>query len=186
VDALGLADRAADYGPDRPRPAGDPLGERGLPLDRPALDALVTGLCDRLQVAGPDGVKAGMLVASLGVRDSRSLRLLVAYARVHHRRREIIGVPGDRYYWGPWVPETARREARRQERMGRCAFFTAALLRGGSSAAALAQLTLGLVRRGDGDDLAALVEREGLTLRDLIAEMASRIDKPVALAGRTR
>jgi hypothetical protein len=123
-----LAERLEQYEAGQfARPGGDPLGQRHLPDERRHLDWLVSDLCRRLASAGQTGLRSQQLVAELGLRDARALRLLVAYARVHHRVHQIVGVPGNRYYWGDCRPELYRQVVEDCRRRGRCYLFLASL-----------------------------------------------------------
>lgn len=112
------------------RPKADPLGQRGLPGDRAGLDRLVDELAERLRSAGEAGVRGEQLAEEMGLPyGTRSLRLLVAYAWVHRNLGEIVGVPGDGYYWGESRPELYGRQSGANETRARDLLFTARLWR---------------------------------------------------------
>jgi len=128
------------------RAAADPLGFRRLPTDRAGLDDLLRELCRRLIVARGEFLGGGHLATSMGLRDTRALRLLVAYGRVHHRIREIVSIPGSGYCWGTFRPELYESGAAQFRRMGLCHLFVAGLLRRRAPAVEFAQLALDFVR----------------------------------------
>lgn len=175
---LALAAEAAEYGQDgRTRPAADPLGMRGLPDRRDALDGLWRGLCDRLAAIGPRAIEGRALVVQMGLRDTRALRLLVAYGRVWHHEHKIVGVAGSGYLWGGDDPKVYKAAAEDARRRGRCYLFLSALFRRQGSAMAIAQLALDAVGHGAGeagppaDDLAALVAAEGVRIGDVLGAL---------------
>ena len=96
----------------------DCLGKRGLPAVRADLDALVEDLCCRVRAAGEKGLRGRQLAAEMALTGTRALRLLVAYAQIARGRREIVGVPGSGYVWGPAAPEARRKMAGHAHRMG--------------------------------------------------------------------
>lgn len=165
-----------------PAPA-DCLGERGLPETRDALDALWRLLEDILRVASPHSIAGGTLVERLGIRDTRALRLLVAYGRIHHQQHRIVGVPGSGYVWAGELKALYRAAAADAQRRGRCYFYLVSLYKRQGIATAMAQLALDFVseRTADGvphaDDLAALAAAEGVGPADvldaLIGELAA-------------
>ena len=178
------------------RRAADPIGLRGLPATRAELDNLAGELCGRLRIAGSGGIRSRQLVEELGLTDTRALRLLVAYARVHHHRHEILGVPGNRYYWGPVVPKLVSHVIADCERRARCYFFIAALHRREGTAMAAVQLMFDWfdtnVPAGSrrADDLAALTAAEGVGVSDVLDAFLERLaastdgQKILAEAGR--
>lgn len=174
-----LALSAEEYAArDRRRPAADPIGLRGLPETREGLDRLLTELCARLKGAGNAGLRGRQLAEELGLAsDTRAVRELVAYARVHKHVHQIVGVPGDRYYWGDAVEGLYERMIRHAERCGRDWFYLAALFRRQGLGDALAQQVFDFLRPDAGDELAALVARdgadEGKVLEALIDRLAS-------------
>jgi len=158
-----------------------PLGVRGLPAVRAELDAMVTDLCSRLAAAGDGGIRGSQLAEELGLEgNTRPVRLLVAYARTHHHRHEILGVPGEGYYWGPAVgPEAARRIANMARRMGRCWFFIGSLLKREGAAMATVQMIFDFMQTAPGsgeyDDLATLVAAEGTSVAHVLDGIITRL-----------
>jgi len=161
-----------------------PLGLRGLPLTREALDAMAADLCARVQSAGGRSVSGIRLAQELrlltphGRDDARAVRLLVAYCRVWLRRHEIVGVPGEGYFWAPNNPDKTRRIIRLAGRMGRCWFYISALLRREGAAMAMAQMVFDFAKSaqpGSRDELAALVAAEGVTPAGVMDAMIRRL-----------
>ena len=105
----------------------DCLGKRGLPAVRADLDALVEDLCCRVRAAGETGLRGRQLAAEMKLSGTRALRLLVAYAQIAKGRREIVGVPGSGYSWGPAAPDARRRMADHARKMGRDWFAKASV-----------------------------------------------------------
>ena len=172
--------------------AGDCLGVRGLPATRTELDALVVNLLHRIQVAFPFSIKGKVLVARMGLQDTRALRLLIAYARIHWRRHEIVGVPGEGYRWGGEDPAIYKAAGNDVFRRARCYLFLASLYRRQGTATAIAQLALDAIghavpadQSARNDDLAALVAVEGVGVGDvldaLIGELAASAEGRQAL-----
>ena len=164
------------------RTPGDPLGQRGLPETRYGLDFLAQDLCRRLQAAGSTGIRGRQLVAELALQDTRALRLLVAYARVHKHVHQIVGVPGSRYFWGDCFEKGLYKQAIADcQRRGRCYFFIAALHGRQGTAMAAAQMVFDWfeqqvppeARRSD--DLAALVAAEGVGVADVLDAIITRL-----------
>ena len=172
-----LASEASDYARrDRRRPAADPIGRRGLPETREALDRLLTELCARLKSAGNRGLRGRQLAEEMGLgADTRAVRELVAYARVHKRIHQIVGVPGSRYFWGDAVPDLYVRMIRHAERCGRDWFYLAALFRRQGLGDALAQQVFDFLRPDAGDELAALVARDGADAGDVLEALLNRL-----------
>ncbi len=174
-----LARHAGEYTGGRGhRPAADPIGRGGLPHDRDGLNALLLNLCERLASAGGKDLGGKQLIEELGLVDTRSLRLLVAYGHVHHRLRQIVGTPGSGYCWGDLRPEIYNDMAASSRRMGLCFLFLASLYSRRPAAIEMAQLTLDLAEQstgekiGDGtDELTAWMVTEGATHADLIESM---------------
>lgn len=174
-----VANGVADLG-SRGRAPCDPIGLRGLPVDRRLLDRLAYDMIERLKSAGNDGLKSRQLVFELGLRSERALRLLVAYARVHHHVRHVVGVPGDRYYWGPAAPIAVARMVRLARRMGRCWFFVAASLAEGGAAQAGAQMVMDFLQCDSPgtlptDELSALVSADRAGLADFLEAFIRRL-----------
>ena len=127
--------------PARRLPA-DCLGMRGLPADRDALDALVTRLQRCLQSAGGRTVAGNDLVRLVGIRDRRSLRLLVAYARFRRGVFQVLGWPGGGYSWGGGDVGAYSAASRDAMRRARCYLALYALWSREGTATALAQIPL--------------------------------------------
>jgi len=198
-----LADSAQEYTSHRqPRPGADPLGLRGLPAERADLDAMWADMRDRVRSCGDQGIRSARLAAEIGLEPgrhaARPIRLLVAYGRVWLRDTDILGVPGDRYYWGPARLGLRPQVIRQARRMGRCYFFIATLLGKGSTATAAVQLVFDFMghRPADSadpppsDDLAALVASQGVTVADFlesaVTTLAETDDGRQMLRGLTR
>lgn len=150
---------------------------RGLPDSRKELDALAKSLCDRLASAGPAGIESDRLVEEMGLGCTRTLRLLVAYCRVWHHRHEILGVPGDRYYWGEHSPLLYDKVKRQCRQMGRCYFFISALIGRHGPAMAAAQLVFDFMDLSqphgrENDDLASLVAASNTRIEDVLDALA--------------
>lgn len=175
-----LAQHARDYGKGE-RPPADPIGQRGLPTFRGDLDCLLTDLCARLEAAASNGVRAKQLVEELRLRDARALRLLVAYARVHQHNRDIVGVPGCRYYWAPAVPKLVAAMIRDARWRARCYFKIAAVLEGHGVASSMVQLMFDFMgenvppEKRRADDLAALMAAEGVTPETFLDTFVGRL-----------
>ena len=160
------------------RPAADPLGMRGLPATRAALDAKLYDLIDALKGAGREGVGGADLAARLGLEGTRALRLLAGYARVHFCVHQVVGIPGEGYCWGDARPEAYARSIDDNTRRARCHFYIAALLKRQGTAMAAAQLVFDFFDANIGksgpaggrtaDDLAALVAAEGVSLSEFL------------------
>jgi hypothetical protein len=180
-----LAQCADDY-EDGERPAADPIGCRGLPATRGGIDRLLISLCERLIALGGGMIKGKQLATELRLPCTRSLRQLVAYGHVHHRLREIVGMPGEGYVWGPMRPGIYEVIAGNARKMGRCFFFNSTLYKKGRTAIEAAQLLLDFV--GDaqpsqdrhGDELAAMVRAEGVTVEDVLSAVFEAITKSEA------
>jgi hypothetical protein len=174
----------------RPRAQADPLGLAGMPDTRADLDELLLDLCRRLRAAGPRGLRGRRLVEDLGLPDTRALRHLIAYGHVHHRIRQIVGVPGTGYVWGDAAPEIYRSQADAAHQMGRCHLFLSMLYRREPAATQMAQLVLDFVRHGDGDEearasgesprprgdeLSAMMASEGVQVGDVIDALITQL-----------
>ena len=178
----------------RARLGGDPLGLDGFPRHRAALDFMVRQLC-RLLRAGETWTGRLLAERVFHADDTRRVRHLVAYARVHHHIHQIVGLPGSGYVWA----EADSQEGRKQlaaavataTRMGRCFFYIAALHRRQGTAMAAVQMVLDFM--GDHpadrqpDELAALVASEGASVEgflDAFVGTLAKTDKGrAALAG---
>lgn len=180
-----LASRASAYAADgKRRPAADPIGMSGLPDTRSGLNGLLLELCERLASAGGRDLAGKRLVEELRLRDTRCLRLLVAYGHVHHRLRQIVGTPGSGYCWGDLRPESYGDMAAASRRMGLCFLFNASLYSRRPAAIEMAQLTLDLAERSTGakptektDELTGWLTLEGATHTDLIEAMVELFAK---------
>lgn len=172
----------------RPRSQADPIGLAGLPGDRGDLDALLVDLCRRLRAAGSVGLSGRRLADDLELPDTRCLRHLIAYGHVHHRIRQIVGVPGQGYVWGDANPELYRTQAAACHQMGRCHLFLSMLYRRRPAATQMAQLVLDFVRHGDDgsagpgeqqrrqpDELSAMMASEGVQVGDVIDALISQL-----------
>jgi len=144
-------------------------------------DALAAELCQRLEAAGPRGIGGSRLAQDMHLAGTRSLRRIIAHARVKHHRHEIVGLPGDGYFWGPFDPEKVNRVIAQCARFGRCYFFISSLLKRQGAAMAMVQMVFDFMesRAGGGsreaDDLAALVASEGVTPIVVLEQMITRI-----------
>jgi len=141
---------AAGYASNADRAAADPIGLRGLPCDRQGLDGLVVALCRLLRGRGVVGLGGPGVARVLGLTGDRAVRLLVAYGQVHHGLREILGMVGAGYFWGPAVPEARIRMVGHRRKMGRCWLFKSALYRRGDVGSTVVQLAFDFMhlRRG--------------------------------------
>ncbi len=162
------------------RPQADPLGRAGLPACRLDLDALVDRMTGILQAVGVSGIGGGELAARLGIGPPRTLRLLVAYARVHHHVHQIVGIPGSGYFWGDCKPGLYHDAIADATKRGRCYFFIAALHKRKGTAIAAAQMVLDLFHQHDhadrhNDELAAMVAAEGADVGDLFDAMITQL-----------
>lgn len=161
------------------RAAGDPLGLRGLPESRGELDEKLRDLCRTLIYARGEFLTGPWIVRRIGLRDTRALRLLVAYGRVHHRIRQVIALPGAGYCWGEYRPDLYDSCASQARRMGLCHLFIAGLLKRRPPAVEFAQLALDFVRESGkrpdhtvpADELAVWMSAEDLTAADVLDAM---------------
>jgi len=181
----------------RKRRAGaDPIGVGGLPGTRAELNAKLLQLCNRLAAAGGKFVGAKRLVAELELKDTRTLRLLMAYGRVHHRIRELVGVEGVGYCWaaGPAAPPDVYAQAAAiSRRKGLCSMFNASLYGKTPAAVQMAQMALefsgGAATLGC-DELDAWMAGENVTPAKLIEAFvdvfAATDDGRAALAAAAR
>lgn len=188
-----LAGNAAQYNSrGLQRPKGDALGIGGLPAERDKLDYLVDDLCRRLTSFGRDGIGGRWLANTLRLRNTRSLRHLVAYARVHCHRHEIVGIPGSGYIWGECDPSAYKAAIRDNMKRGRCHFFIASLHKRQGTAMSMVQMAFDFFEhqaphavRHD-DELAAMIAAEGATighfLDALVQKMAESDEGRQALA----
>ena len=156
-----LADRAEFYAADWPRPPCDPIGLRGLPTSRDALDATVADLVSRIRSARERGVSGAHLAREMALSGPRAIRALVQYAQVYHRESRVIGMPGHGYYWGHSRPDLYRQVIAECRRRARSAFARASLLQF-AGAPGLHQLVLDFLAPDPGpgepaDELSALL-----------------------------
>jgi len=145
------------------RVAADPLGVRGLPWTRRELNQVLRALCARLICAEGAWWPGERLARSLRLRGTRAVRLLCAYAHVHHRMRELVGLPGQGYVWGPYCPRATEAASRLAHRMAVDDLFLASLYDGKAPGVAVAQLALqftGHVDLSEGGDGAAWLALE--------------------------
>jgi hypothetical protein len=169
-----LPGTGAGYGKD-PRVAADPIGRAGLPSTREGLNALLLDLCRRLISAGGSGLGGRRLALEMNLRGTRALRLLVAYGHVHHRLRQIVGVPGLGYKWGDFWPQIYKTMAAQARQMGRCFFFNSALYSHRPPAIEAAQLVLDFVgQAGDQskparDELSVMMAAENVGIEDVLS-----------------
>jgi len=166
----------------RDRPKGDPIGRRGLPSGRIALDGLLARLRILLVAAGSEGIQGERLAAALELaKGTRALRALVAYGQVHHHIHQIVGVPGKGYFWGDCVEGLYKRMARSCEKFGRDYFYKGALMKRQGLAMATVQMVFNFMEhevpaaRRFNDDLAALVASEGVTVADVMNAMVGSL-----------
>jgi hypothetical protein len=156
----------------RERTGADPLGLRGLPEHRADLDKLLAELCERLISLEGRKMTGRRLVEELRLRNTRALRLLVAYGHVHHRLRAIVGSPGEGYRWGEHCRGVYGIMAGHARRMGRAWFFISTLYGKGKPAVEAAQLLLDFVGEGAAprrnDELSALMAAEGVRAEDVV------------------
>jgi len=157
-----------------------PLGLRGLPRTIEVLDAYEGALCSRLRSAGGHLVPGKRLFLELQLEDARALRLLVAFAHVHRRRWQIVGVPGSGYCWGPDNPEAVKTMIAHARRMGRCWLHSSALYRGGDVAATAAGWLFDWMAEpsavsGTPDELGAMVAAEGGGIGDVLEHLVTRL-----------
>ncbi len=189
-----LARYASDYGAGgkapcgggRKRPAADPIGTGGLPDSREDLHRLLLNLCERLIASGGEFVRGPKLAAELEIPDTRSLRLLVAYGHVHHRLRQIVGLPGAGYCWGDLRAGVYEDVAAMSRRMGLCFLFNASLASHKPAAVEMAQLALEFAEESGwlaggaapaiNDEVSAWLSTEGVSHSALIEAMIEKFN----------
>ena len=158
----------------------DPFREKQF--DKVTMDRLSQAICDRLQAAGERGVGGRQLADELRLSGPRQLRRVIAHARVQLHRHEILGLPGDGYFWGPSNPGLSRRVREIASRMGRCHFFISSLIGREGVAMSMVQMVFDFMETSPAagearhdDDLAALVAAEGVTLTDFLDKFITRV-----------
>jgi len=171
-----LAATAAEYSArkGRIRPGADPIGIGGLPDIRQDLDGLLLDLCRRLIVAGGRFLLGRRIVEALGLVNERSLRLLVAYGRVHHHLRPIVGIYGEGYCWADLAdnPAAVYALARGQAvATARCHLFLSTLFGRDDGAMGLIQLVFPFAATEPADDLAALLTAKGIGHEQVLEAM---------------
>jgi len=169
----------------RHREPADPIGLRGLRNWRVGLNNELADLCDRLIGAGGQTLRGRQLATEMDLTGTRALRLLVAYGHVHHRLRQIVGVPGDGYVWGPARPAVYAEMTAHARQMGRCWLFNATLYGRRSAVVEAAQLAFDWVgglpgdpdRKPRSDELAGLMASEGVGVEELLEAMVTRLSR---------
>jgi len=166
------------------RLGADPLGLSGFPRSRPALDFMVRQLRELLTAGGT--WNGGVLARRIfGDGDTRKVRHLVAYARVHHHVHQIVGLPGSGYTWAEADTEEGRKQLARAvataTRMGRCFLYIASLHRQQGTAMAAVQMVLDFMGEHAGDpksdELAALVASEGASVEQFLDAFVGTLAK---------
>jgi hypothetical protein len=171
-----LAETAAEYRArkDRIRPGADPIGIGGLPDNRADINSLLLDLCRRLIVAGGTFLRGDRLVEALQISNERTLRLLVAYGRVHHHIRPIVGIYGEGYCWADLAdnPAAVYILARGQAvATARCHLFLSTLFGRDDGAMGLVQLVFPFAATAPADDLAALLTAKGIGHEQVLEAM---------------
>ena len=179
-----LPDNATEYIDGRfQRASADPLGYAGFPKHRAGLDSMVYDLCRWLENVGLTGLGGKKIAEHFWPQNSdpRKTRLLVAYARVHCHRHEIVGIPGQGYVWGDLDPDIYKKAIIDNEQRARDYFFIAALHRRQGVAMSAAQLVLDFMEHNvpaesqHNDDLAALFAAEGTSIADFLDAFMQRL-----------
>jgi len=158
----------------RVRPGADPIGVGGLPDVRADLNALLLVLCHRLVTAGGAFLRGDRLVDGLRLQNERSLRLLVAYGRVHHHIRPIVGIYGQGYCWADLADSPAEVYilARGQAlATARCHLFLSTLFGRDDGAMGLIQMIFPFAATAPADDLAALLTAKGIGHEQVLEAM---------------
>jgi len=173
-----LAALTIDYGSrkGRPRPSADPMGLAGLPDTRHDLNAMLMDLCRRLVIGGGQILRGDRLVAAMGLENARALRLLVAYGRVHHHLRPIVGIYGQGYCWADLAdnPAEVYSLARGQAiETAKCHLFLSTLFSRADDAMGLVQLVFPFAKidAPGSDDLAALLAAKGIDREQVLEAM---------------
>jgi hypothetical protein len=175
---LDTSDRLPAAYTNQRRVPGDPLGKHGLPSDRVGLDEMLVDLCRRLISAGHLGVRGRQLAEEMHLQNTRSLRLLVAYGHVHHRLRQIVGVNGKGYVWGPFQPTVYLTMALHAKKMGRDFFFNSTLYGKSAPQVQAAQLLLDFVgtdQPGPPDELSVLMSSHNVTIEQVINSLVDLV-----------
>ena len=173
------------------RPAADPLGRAGLPRHRAELDLMVGQLQDYLETAGDDGLTGRRLAgALLDTADTRPLRRLVAYARIHLHVHQIVGLPGRGYVWAAGDVEAGRailaRAVDQATHMARCYLFIATLHRRKGAVMSAVQMIFDFMQHDVAhadrrtDDLAALFATEGASIAKFLDAFVGELAKTEA------
>jgi hypothetical protein len=158
----------------RIRPGADPIGVGGLPDARDDLNTLLLNLCHRLVVAGGAFLLGRRIVADMALENERSLRLLVAYGRVYHHIRPIVGIYGQGYCWADLAdnPAAVYVQARGQAvATARCHLFLSTLFGRDDGAMGLIQLVFPFAATAPADDLAALLTAKGIGHEQVLEAM---------------
>lgn len=177
---------AAQYNRGLTRAPADPLGLPSFPQFRTELDAMAGRLCDRLKDSYRQWVGGDLLSREMfGQSCTRTLRLLVAYARVHLKIVEIIGKPPCGYIYAEqntdWGEVLLADAVERATVMGRSWLYIAGLHRRKGAAMAAAQMVFDWVQHHVPDDqrrtdeLAAMFAAEGVGIGEILDAMASRL-----------
>jgi hypothetical protein len=158
----------------RIRPGADPIGVGGLPDTRADLNDLLLDLCHRLVIAGGAFLRGDRLVGVLQLCDERSLRLLVAYGRVHHHIRAIVGIYGQGYCWADLTANPAEVYALGRGQAistARCHLFLSTLFGRDDGAMGLIQTVFPFAATAPADDLAALLTAKGIGHEQVLEAM---------------
>jgi hypothetical protein len=158
----------------RVRPGADPIGVGGLPDTRGELNKLLLDLCLRLVTAGGAFLRGDRLVEALRLQNERSLRLLVAYGRVQHHIRPIVGIYGQGYCWADLADNPAEVYilARGQAiSTARCHLFLSTLFGRDDGAMGLIQQIFPFAATAPADDLAALLTAKGIGHEQVLEAM---------------
>lgn len=186
---IDLPDHASAYGPGkRSRVPADPIGLHGFGNDRRSVNAMVTLLCQDLRIAGGQPVKGKFLARQLfGTEDTRPVRKLVAYARVHKHMFQIVGVPGTGYLWADpktaWGRDALHTAIDAAMQMGRCFMFIASLHRREGAMISAVQMIFDFmehnVPEGErrNDELAAMFAAEGATIEGFLDAFMAHLAK---------
>ena len=158
----------------RLRPGADPIGVGGLPDNRDDINTLLLDLCHRLVVAGGAFLRGDRLVDALQLLNERSLRLLVAYGRVHHHIRPIVGIYGQGYCWADLADSPAEVYALARGQAlatARCHLFLSTLFGRDDGAMGLIQMIFPFAATAPADDLAALLTAKGIGHEQVLEAM---------------